>query len=306
MSLLYLGNMRAGFAFWPLIGLRGHPRLCTPCKFALQVAFLKLFGNKHVPCTTSTPDSNFVQPCSWCFPASSIKKLQWDGIQAQQVFQTAWKSKVGLCLPDKKDTCGPCKWLPILASNLPTEQYMRRERRRLQARHIWEELKPQWMATSYIEKQSSYVFIAGNFNNVDDIFPNLWSTLFPVICWKAPTLNPPCFSAYLSDAWCFNFQFSLEAKRPTQPFIEMWQPPCKKKSVWAAVVSTEIDNSIFANVFVFFVEYFPLRNQDVSVNNGLRSPSVLIWLWKHGKYKNEIQKSSEIYFASNSFFWFFW
>ena len=31
-----------------------------------------------------------------------------------------------------------------VASNLPTEQYMRRERRRLQARHIWVEPKPQW------------------------------------------------------------------------------------------------------------------------------------------------------------------
>ena len=31
-----------------------------------------------------------------------------------------------------------------MANTLPTEQYMRRERRRLQARHIWEELEPQW------------------------------------------------------------------------------------------------------------------------------------------------------------------
>ena len=31
-----------------------------------------------------------------------------------------------------------------MASNLPTQQYMRRERRRLQAHHIWEKIKPQW------------------------------------------------------------------------------------------------------------------------------------------------------------------
>lgn len=31
-----------------------------------------------------------------------------------------------------------------VAANLPTEQFMQRERRRLKARHIWEELKPDW------------------------------------------------------------------------------------------------------------------------------------------------------------------
>jgi len=31
-----------------------------------------------------------------------------------------------------------------IADNLPTEQYVRRERRRLKVRHIWEDLKPDW------------------------------------------------------------------------------------------------------------------------------------------------------------------
>jgi len=35
-----------------------------------------------------------------------------------------------------------------VADNLPTEQYMRRERRRLKERHIWEDLKPDWKKLS--------------------------------------------------------------------------------------------------------------------------------------------------------------
>lgn len=75
------------------------------------------------------------------------------------------------------------------------------------------------------------------------------SALFPVICWKPPVFNPPSFSAYPSYEWCFKFQVS--------PNICQW--------------------------FLFFVEYFKLRKQDESINNGLHSLNVLIWLWKRGK-----------------------
>ena len=75
------------------------------------------------------------------YTMASYRKLQWVGTQLQPVV-------VSLLLPGRR-LAFACMW-PLqmishtVASNLPTEQYMRKERRRLQARHIWEELKPQW------------------------------------------------------------------------------------------------------------------------------------------------------------------
>ena len=51
----------------------------------------------------------------------------------------------GCIQSEPTDTCGLCKWLQtLLEISSPLTSSLRRERRRPQARHIWEKIQPNW------------------------------------------------------------------------------------------------------------------------------------------------------------------